>query len=77
MEALYLGKRCIMQDIDGNRELIKSNRQGVLINDISELTDALLGMLRLGRITDEMRLPREFRQDRCTKRYIEVMDKYY
>ena len=77
MEALYLGKRCIMQDVDGNKELIKSDKQGLLIEGIGELTDAMLTILRLGRTKDEMRLPREFRQRICTNRYIEVIEKFY
>ena len=77
MEALYLGKRCIMQNVDGNKELIVSDTQGTLISDISFLSDALMTTRKKGREEDFLRLPVSFRQISCSERYIEIIDRYF
>ncbi len=76
MEALFLGKRCIMQNVDGNNELISSNLQGVLINQMLDLSDEMIKMLKRGRIDDKMRLPKNFRQYNCVKQYIDLTAKF-
>lgn len=75
MEALFLGKRCIMQNVAGNAELIQSPKQGILIDDISQLDIAMREMLDAGRLPDEMRLPKQFRQIECVQGYIKEIYK--
>ena len=70
MEALFLGKRCIMQNVDGNIELIQSPKQGILIEDIAHLEKAMLNLISHGRENDEMRLPDQFRQNSCVADYL-------
>ena len=77
MEALYLGKRCIMQSVDGNAELILTNKQGKLIDHISNLSEELIKVRSSGREADINRLPSNFRQNFCIKRYISVLGQYF
>lgn len=77
MEALYLGKRCIMRDVDGNSELILSTKQGILIDNLNELDKALNAVFGLGREKDIQRLPENFRQEICSERFIEIFEKYF
>ena len=64
-----------MQNVDGNCELIQSHRQGILINDISQLDRAMREMINVGRLPDEMRLPKQFRQKVCVASYIDAIYK--
>jgi len=73
MEALFLGKRCIMQNVDSNIELIESDKQGKLIDNIVELPDAMIEMLLVGRIPDNIILPKKFRQDQCSSQYMNLI----
>lgn len=45
MEALYLGKLCIVSNIDGNRELINNGVNGFLFNDKEELVTLMRNSL--------------------------------
>lgn len=75
MEALFSGKRCIMQNVDGNAELIQSLKQGILIEDISQLEKAMRQLISDGREKDEMRLPVQFRQNICAASYLIELEK--
>lgn len=77
MEALYLGKRCIMRNVDGNAELISSTKQGILINNFHKLHESLSIVYQIGREKDIQRLPENFRQDICIERFIEIFEKYF
>ncbi|MCR5755323.1 MAG: glycosyltransferase [Acetatifactor sp.] len=36
MEAMYLGKKCVVSDVEGNNELISEGRTGALFNKLEE-----------------------------------------
>ena len=44
LEAQYLGIKCILRDVTGNKELVKSKTQGLLFQNDSDLPKALLKM---------------------------------
>ena len=77
MEALYLGKRCIMQNVDGNAELILSTKQGILIDNLNKLDEALGVVYRSGREKDIQRLPKNFRQKSCSEKFIDIFEKHF
>ena len=77
MEALFLGKRCIMQNVDGNAELILTEKQGILIENLNNLSSELIKMRCSGRVRDIQRLPSNFRQKSCCQQFISVFEKYF
>lgn len=46
MEALYLGKICIVSDIDGNRELIENGKNGYLFKNDDEFKKIIIENLQ-------------------------------
>lgn len=77
MEALFIGKRCIMQNVDGNAELILTGTQGILIENLNNLDEALNTIRCLGREEDIQRLPPNFRQKYCSEQFIKVFERYF
>ncbi len=49
MEALFLGKPCILSDIDGHRELVIEGKNGKLFKDLDEFVSIISGVI-LGKI---------------------------
>ncbi|WP_022756430.1 glycosyltransferase [Butyrivibrio fibrisolvens] len=41
MEAMYLGKKCVVSDVEGNNELISDGKTGTLFNNIKEACDQI------------------------------------
>jgi glycosyltransferase involved in cell wall biosynthesis len=79
MEALYLGKLCIVSDIDGNRELIQNNKNGYLFNSKQELVDIIQKQLVNIFSNNKNLLPDKFRSnvslDLHKKLFEEIIEK--
>jgi glycosyltransferase involved in cell wall biosynthesis len=45
MEALYLGKFCILSNIEGHRELITEGKNGILFNSYDQLKNILIDII--------------------------------
>jgi glycosyltransferase involved in cell wall biosynthesis len=79
MEALYLGKLCIVSNIDGNRELIQNNKNGYLFNNKQELVDIIQKQLVNIFSNKKNLLPNKFRSnvslDLHKKLFEEIIEK--
>lgn len=51
MESLYLGKTCIVSDIDGNRELIEHGRNGYLFKNEEEFRKILIDNMQKNKVS--------------------------
>ena len=68
MEALYLGIPCILRDVDGNRELIFSGKNGELFKDDNSLLLIMKNFVHENKRNTENLLPSGFRQHtECNK----------
>ena len=48
-----------------------------IIRNLNKLDEALNAIYRLGREKDIQRLPKNFRQDVCSERFLEIFDNYF
>jgi glycosyltransferase involved in cell wall biosynthesis len=62
LEALYLGTPCVLRDVDGNSELIKGGKNGVLFNSDDTLVDAMIGATHFSRSSHDNLIPTGFKQ---------------
>ncbi len=77
LEALFFGLPCIVRDVDGNRELIKSGLNGDTFIRDEELTDAMYRMTQHD-FADKGRqnmLPDDFRQETNIRKFYELINK--
>jgi glycosyltransferase involved in cell wall biosynthesis len=77
LEALYLGVPCVVRDIDGNRELIESGRNGSVFASDDQLATAMLNTASWSRSRAGRRdnlLPDWFRQSRAAQMYLELLE---
>lgn len=72
MEALYLGRRCLVSDIDGNRELIDNNINGHLYKTEIEFYDNLKLLLNDKKKSNINLLKKEFRYENSILKHIEL-----
>jgi len=78
MEALFFGIPCIMSNIDGADEIIKSEKNGYLYNNEEELIDIMIGII--SEFTpDTVRqrkliLPDSYRYRTNIERYLNLID---
>lgn len=56
MEALYLGKTCIVSDIDGNRELIEHGINGYLFKNDDEFKKILIDRIQKNKVSNSENL---------------------
>jgi glycosyltransferase involved in cell wall biosynthesis len=77
LEALFLGLPCIVRDVDGNRELIKSGFNGDIFIRDEELIDVMYHMTQHDFLDKDRHnmLPDDFRQEANIKKYYELIDK--
>jgi glycosyltransferase involved in cell wall biosynthesis len=77
LEALYLGVPCVVRDVDGNRELIQSGRNGEVFAADDQLATAMLNTASWSRARGgdrENLLPDSFRQSRAARMYLELLE---
>lgn len=77
LEALFLGVPCVLRDVDGSSELIKTGFNGVLFRENAQLPDALIAAATLGRHTNRRRrclLPPGYRQNAASQRFLNLME---
>jgi glycosyltransferase involved in cell wall biosynthesis len=74
MEALYLGKACIVSNIDGNRELIKDGENGYLFSDKIMLKTIIAEQLVDGFKVEENLLLKEFRYDKSIELHKKLLE---
>jgi glycosyltransferase involved in cell wall biosynthesis len=77
LEALHLGVPCVLRDIDGNAELIRSGVNGALFRKNEELAHVMYDLAvwsrsRMGSI--ESLLPSTFRQSVAAHQYLALME---
>ncbi len=60
LEALYLGKPCLLRDVDGNRELITNKTNGLLFKDDKEMFKAILRLMKIKNSKKKSLLPTNF-----------------
>jgi glycosyltransferase involved in cell wall biosynthesis len=77
MEALYLGKTCIISNIDGNRELIKDGENGYLFSDKIMLKTIIAEQLVDGLKVKENLLLKEFRYNISINKHKELFKNIY
>lgn len=76
LEALFLGVPCVLRQVDGNAELIRSGINGVLFRSDSELAEAMREAGDLARRLGKgwCLLPPAFRQRICAAQYLHAME---
>jgi len=79
LEALYLGIPCVLRDVDGNKELIKSEINGEIFQNDEELSGKILKVIshfRKGYFDNNNLVPNKNRQDTCSQAYLDLFSKY-
>lgn len=77
LEALYLGVPGVVRDVDGNRELIQTGRNGAVFALDDQLAPAMLETARWSRARKGERdnlLPDAFRQSPAARMYMELLE---
>lgn len=76
LEALHLGVPCVLREVDGNSELIRSDVNGMLFSRDEALVEAVVaaGDLSRRRGSRQSLLPDAFRQDTCGRSYLQVVE---
>lgn len=77
LEALFLGVPCVLRDIDGNRELVRHDFNGMLFKRDEELPSTMLSAARMGRSSAnrDSLLPPDCAQKEAVRRYLELLEK--
>ncbi|MDC1322461.1 glycosyltransferase [Pseudomonadales bacterium] len=76
LEALCLGVPCILRDVDGNRELVKSGVNGELFATDLELANTILKVVRQtqdGIFHKNNLIPDKFLQSSCSESYLSLI----
>lgn len=78
LEALYLGVPCVLQDVDGNRELIEPGRNGALFSGEEDLPRALREALAIAEVAcgkaRQSLLPEIFTQKYAIHQYLQLIE---
>ena len=76
LEALFLGVPCVLRDVDGNSELIRTPDAGELFASDHELSDAMLRVARASRDAGRRTnlLPSQFRQNTAAGQYLALLE---
>ncbi|MBN1378992.1 MAG: glycosyltransferase [Gammaproteobacteria bacterium] len=77
LEALYLGVPCLLRDVDGNTEVIKSGQNGLLFSADSDLVESMIKLATWSRQNIEEKknlLPSGFRQKNNSMKYLELLE---
>lgn len=70
MEALYCGLKCVLRDVDNNRELIETENQGYIFKDKKDLSKLLNKiLLQKPKKHKKSLLPKIYSFDKCIKKY--------
>ncbi len=78
LEALHLGVPCVLRDVDGNRDLVVTGRNGVLFTRNSDLAEGMLDAAKISRskafgVRDSL-LPASYTQSYCLQQYLNVLE---
>ncbi len=66
LEAMYMKKPCVVSDIIGNHDVIESNRNGVICNNIDEYVAAII----------KLSSDKEFKECCCKCAYEDILREY-
>ena len=75
MEAMYIGKPCIVSRVDGNKDVIRSNCNGYVCDTKEEYLDAISSLLENKRLAEKF--GQQARQDILEKYNVNVMEQKY
>ena len=77
LEALFLGVPCVLRDVDGNRELVRTGLNGGLFQNEDKLADVMLQTAEWSRRENPNReclTPPQFRQRNAVKKLLDLLD---
>lgn len=75
MEALFYGLPCILRNVDNNADLIRSEREGVLVESSDDLKEKILQFIDRPRSAKKCLLPDDFRQEKCVSEFSDFITK--
>lgn len=78
MESLFLGRWCLVREVDGNNEIIKPRVNGMLFSNDDELFEKMKWVINnlseVRKTSNKNLLPEEFGQEENVRNFVEVLN---